>query len=143
MREADDDGGSESTNATSYEVGYRRPPLHTRFQPGVSGNPSGRAKGSKNFKTLLDTILNEQIALQEGSQSKKITKAEAIMRRLVIGALKGDSKSFGALFRLAEQTGQFEEAPVHYGIIERVIVDPRPHHANELPASSDTSRDEP
>src|SRR5215208_1444031 len=105
MREPDDDGSSDSRKTASYAVGYRRPPLHTRFQPGVSGNPSGRAKGSKNFKTLLDTILNEQIALQDGSQSKKITKAEAIMRRLVIGALKGDSRSLGALFRLAEQTG--------------------------------------
>ena len=44
-----------------YEVGYGRPPVHTRFQPGVSGNPAGRAKGSKNSKTLFDSILNEQI----------------------------------------------------------------------------------
>ena len=42
----------------------------------------------------------------------------------MIGALKGDTRSMFALFRLAEQTGQFEEAPVQYNIIERVIVDP-------------------
>ena len=46
-----------------------------------------------------------------------------------------------ALFRLAEQTGQFEEAPVHYNIIERVIVDP-PSRGNQLPANSDANRDE-
>jgi Family of unknown function (DUF5681) len=96
----------ETVNGAEYTAGFRRPPLHTRFKPGVSGNPSGRPKQSKNFKTLLNAILNEQISLQEGSQSRKISKA-AIMRRLIIGALKGDPRDLHALFRLAEQTGQF------------------------------------
>ena len=80
-------------NSASYAVGFCRPPLHTRFKPGQSGNPSGRVKGSKNLKTLFHQILNEQIPLQDGTQSKKVTKAEALMRRLVIGALKGDGRS--------------------------------------------------
>src|SRR3982074_560805 len=105
MSEADE----EIVNGADYAVGFRRPPLHTRFKPGQSGNPSGRPKDSKNFKTLLHLILNEQISLQEGSQSRKISKAEAIMRRLIIGALKGDSRDLHALFRLAEQTRQFAQ----------------------------------
>jgi|GEM_PF-3343972 len=109
MDDGDDEDAGEGLNGTDYAVGYKHPPLHTRFKPGVSGNPSGRRKDSKNFKTLLNAILNEQISLQQGSESRKITKAEAIMRRLIIGALKGDSRDVHALFRLAEQTGQFEE----------------------------------
>jgi hypothetical protein len=31
------------------KVGYKRPPRHTRFQPGVSGNPRGRQKGVRDF----------------------------------------------------------------------------------------------
>ena len=31
------------------KVGYKRPPLHTRFRPGMSGNPRGRQKGVRNF----------------------------------------------------------------------------------------------
>jgi hypothetical protein len=118
MSEAD----QETVNGAEYAVGFRRPPLHTRFKPGVSGNPSGRPKDSKNFKTLLHSILNEQISLQEGSQSRRISKAEAIMRRLIIGALKGDTRDLHALFRLAEQTGQFEEKPEPLNTIQRVIV---------------------
>src|SRR3954471_14812433 len=113
----------ESSEVVAYQVGYRCPPLHTRFQPGVSGNPAGRAKGNQNFKTLLDRILKEEIPLIDGDRSRKVSKAEAITRRLVIGALKGDSRSMLALFRLAEQTGQFEEPPVQHTIIERIIVD--------------------
>ena len=36
-----------------YEVGYKKPPIHTRFKPGVSGNPKGRPKGTKNLATDL------------------------------------------------------------------------------------------
>ena len=40
-----------------YEVGYGKPPLHTRFQKGESGNPKGRPRGKKNMATLLSTAL--------------------------------------------------------------------------------------
>jgi hypothetical protein len=100
--------GSADEDGAHYEVGYRRPPLHTRFKPGQSGNPSGRVKGSKNLKTLFHQILNEQIPLIDGAQSKKVTKGEALMRRLIIGALKGDSRSLMTLMRIAEQTGEFD-----------------------------------
>src|SRR4051812_24943327 len=108
MREPDGDDRSGSTNGTSYEVGYRRPPLHTRFKPGTSGNPSGRPKGAQNLKSIFERILKEEVSLREGSVTKTITKAEAILRGLVIGAMKGDSRSQMTLFRLAEQVGQFE-----------------------------------
>ncbi len=109
MRDIDDHNADEDLNGASYEVGYRRPPLHARFKPGVSGNPSGRAKGSQNFKTLFQKIMKEEVSLREGSVTKKISKAEAILRGLVIGAMKGDSRSQMTLFKLAEQTGQFDQ----------------------------------
>ena len=109
MRDIDDEPSDAHHNGMTYEVGYCKPPVHTRFKPGQSGNPSGRVKGSKNLKTLFHQILNEQIPLIDGNQSKKVTKAEALMRRLVIGALKGDSRSLMTLMRIAEQTGEFAD----------------------------------
>jgi hypothetical protein len=116
----------ELETATDYVVGYRRPPLHTRFQPGQSGNPSGRPKGSPNLKTILEQVLKEQISLREGNVTKKITKAEAIIRGLVIGAMKSDSRSQATLFRLVEQIGQFEERPEPISRIELVPLQPLP-----------------
>jgi hypothetical protein len=41
-----------SSPGGEYAVGYGRPPQHTQFQPGRSGNPKSRAKGSKNLIPL-------------------------------------------------------------------------------------------
>jgi hypothetical protein len=109
-------------NDAGYAVGYRRPPLHTRFQPGRSGNPSGRPKGSPNLRSLFEKIMKEEISLREGEVTKKITKAEAILRGLIVGAMKGDTRSQMTLFRLAEQVGQFEEKAEPINKIERVII---------------------
>src|SRR5688572_3634551 len=111
MRGFDDDGGDDRGNSASYAVGYRRPPVHTRFKPGQSGNPSGRPKGAQNLKTLFDRILREEISLREGEVTKKITKAEAILRGLVVGAMKGDSRSQMTVFKLAEWSCKLDRRP--------------------------------
>lgn len=123
MSVSDIDDEAERVALPPAKVGYGCPPEHSQFKPGQSGNPSGRAKGSQNFKTLFNKILNEEISLREGSDVKKLSKAEAIVRGVVIGALKGDSRNTAILFRLAEQVGQFQDDNTRdITKIERVIV---------------------
>jgi hypothetical protein len=98
------------------KVGYRNPPIHTRFKPGQSGNPSGRPKGSKNFRTFLQQVLKETVTLREGARVRKMSKREAIVRGLVVGAMKGDGRSIGALIRLAEQTGELNDGNATTGV---------------------------
>jgi hypothetical protein len=125
ISDADDDVDRETK--TPARIGYCSPPVHSRFKPGQSGNPSGRARGSQNFKTLFNKILNEEISLREGSDVKKLSKAEAIVRGVVIGALKGDARNTAILFRLAEQVGQFQDDNTRdITRIERVIVSWKP-----------------
>ena len=140
-----------------YNVGYKRPPLHTRFKPGQSGNPSGRAKGVKNLKTLFNKILAEEVSLREGVNVRKVSKAEAVLRGLIVTALKGEARSVATLFRLAEQAGHFDDGQSAITGITRIIVDtgvPRQGNAprtenvisrNEnvipLPASRQVNRD--
>ena len=73
-----------------YEVGYRKPPRHTRFKKGQSGNPRGRPSGSKNLSTLLSEVLNELVVVAESSGRRKITKRRAIIMQLVNQAAKAD-----------------------------------------------------
>ena len=75
----------------NYNVGYKRPPQETRFKKGQSGNPKGRPKGSINFLTLLNKVVNTPITLtdQNGRQIK-ITKKEAALLQAINKAAKGD-----------------------------------------------------
>jgi hypothetical protein len=67
---------------TDYKVGYKKPPLHTRFQKGQSGNPRGRPKGSKNFSTLLAEALNEAVVVTEDGRRRRISKRELGLKQL-------------------------------------------------------------
>jgi hypothetical protein len=134
-----------NTKPKNNGVGYKCPPEHSRFKPGQSGNPSGRPKGSQNLKTIFEKILKEEITLREGSEVRKVTKAEAIMRGLVIGALKGDQRNVGTLLRIAEQSGHFTEPGQDIGRIERLIVSWKGQYDDDLatnPAISQKNRDE-
>ena len=73
------------------KVGYRRPPKHSRFRRGLSGNPKGRPKGARNLHTLIADELRKKIVVIEGGRRKRITKGVAIAKRVVRDALQGDS----------------------------------------------------
>ena len=81
----------EEPTSTDYEVGYKKPPQHTRFQPGQSGNPRGRPKGTKNLKTDLMEELGEKIVVREGDRSQKISKQRALLKSMVNRAIQGDA----------------------------------------------------
>ena len=66
-----------------HKVGYKKPPLHTRFRKGRSGNPRGRPRGSKNLSTLLTDALNEPVVVTEDGKRRKISKRELGVRQLV------------------------------------------------------------
>ena len=53
----------------SDKIGYGRPPVHSRFKPGQSGNPRGRPKGSLNFETDLKRTLQAPVTLNEWGQA--------------------------------------------------------------------------
>jgi len=80
-------------NNDDYDVGYGKPPKHTQFQKGQSGNPKGRPKGTKNFKTDLMEELSEQVVITEGGKQSNISKQRAILKRTAQKALGGDMRA--------------------------------------------------
>jgi len=78
---------------SNYLVGYGKPPQHSRFQKGRSGNPSGRPRGRKNMATLLNDALNGSVIVVENGRRKRITKREAIVTQLVNKSASADLKA--------------------------------------------------
>ena len=73
-----------------YAVGYGKPPRHTQFTKGQSGNPRGRARGAKNLKTLLIETLNELVVVAENGRRRTINKRHAFIKQIVNHAVKGN-----------------------------------------------------
>ena len=83
-----------------HEVGYRKPPLHTRFKKGQSGNPSGRPKDAKNLKTDLEEEMQEKIIVREGATRKEVSKQRAMIKALAAEAVQGDTRAATLLANL-------------------------------------------
>lgn len=79
------------------ESGYGRPPKHSQFKKGQSGNPRGRPKGATSFKADLAAELQEKLALTENGKERKITKQRAFIKTLTAAAIKKDIRAVNAL----------------------------------------------
>src|SRR5712671_357999 len=109
-----------------HEVGYGKPPRHSQFVKGQSGNPRGRPPGAKNLKTLLSEALNEPVIVTENGGQRKISKREAIVTQLVNRSATADLRAIKILLDiLRDIEGQTEpsstEASAFTAADEKVI----------------------
>jgi hypothetical protein len=96
----------------AYTVGFKRPPKHTRFAKGQSGNLRGRPKGSQNLATILEKACRERIRVTINGKIRSLSKFEAAMLQLANKAAAGDLKATSALFSWITGLGNFEQTGV-------------------------------
>ncbi|HEX4079048.1 MAG TPA: DUF5681 domain-containing protein [Rhizomicrobium sp.] len=89
---------------SDYTVGPGRPPLHSRFQKGQSGNPGGRPGPAKQLKQRFHRALRE--ALEKKSQALEAVRPAdmlaALARQLTLDAVAGRSAAQRLLLSLLE-----------------------------------------
>ncbi|MBM3270248.1 MAG: hypothetical protein FJZ01_21650 [Candidatus Sericytochromatia bacterium] len=91
-------------------VGYGRPPAHSRFKPGRSGNPKGRPKGSRSLRGIAMRLLDEIVAVNRGGRVVKRTFREVIAQRLLGDAARGDAKAIQVILALEGRSEDGEAA---------------------------------
>jgi hypothetical protein len=76
-----------------YDFGYGRPPKHTRWPKGKSGNPNGPRKGSRALKTDLDEALRATLTITVGGKKRRGTTQGLTMYALAIKSATGDLRA--------------------------------------------------
>ena len=76
-----------------YEVGCKKPPKHTQFKKGQSGNPSGKPKKILSEDEIVLRELNARVPITEGGKQKRMAKMDVIIKRQVNLAMQGDPKA--------------------------------------------------
>lgn len=85
------------------DVGYCKPPKHSRFKKGQSGNPRGRRKGSRGIKTDLHSELAATHVIHINGRPEKGTRQQLMIRTLATRAASGDVKAAALLLPLILQ----------------------------------------
>jgi hypothetical protein len=93
-------GPCENGDDPPYDVGYGRPPKHSRVVKGQVLNPKGRPKGSKNkpketpdsdLRAMILRDARRMITINDASGPLTITAAEAVRRAQFFAAVKRGS----------------------------------------------------
>jgi Family of unknown function (DUF5681) len=93
---------TDETNEDGFAVGYKKPPRHSRFQPGQSGNPRGRQKGVRNLATDVKRTLEVPVRVNDQGKAKRVSSQEAVLLRLREKALMGDLRALAQFLDLAK-----------------------------------------
>ncbi|MEO0450827.1 MAG: DUF5681 domain-containing protein, partial [Pseudomonadota bacterium] len=83
-----------------YEVGYKKPPQHSQFKPGQSGNPAGRPKRDDSIGGILERTLSRRATINDGGQTKTVSLMEAAIMSTVDKAMKGSMRDLEKLFQM-------------------------------------------
>jgi Family of unknown function (DUF5681) len=108
MSNSKDEGGSGNGSYPDepYKVGNKKPPLHTRFPKGKSGNPGGRPKASSkdlaNFGDLLMKELYKTVPASLGGKTVNKMQGEIMVMQMMKAAINGKMSDRRLLLQFIE-----------------------------------------
>lgn len=120
----------QESQTTDYEVGYRRPPKHTRWDKGESGNPKGRPKTAElDFASCVAKMLDGRITLDNNGKAVRMSKRRALAESMLRDALVDGDSAARRLLIQADNEYQARTVAAYPPVIEVTLVleedDPR------------------
>ncbi len=128
--------GPKPPGSGNYEVGYGRPPVHTRFRKGQSGNPRGSVPKRTPLERAKQVMLQEAyppVTVREGERTMRMPAIAAIFRSQLASGLKGNGAAQRASLRMikaieadiATADNQFFKVMVDYKINAEIEIERR------------------
>jgi Family of unknown function (DUF5681) len=102
------------------------PPKEFQFKKGVSGNRKGRPPKHRNGHPVIHIIRkfqNTPTAYREGGRTRRASRPELALKKLVNSAIEGDVRSAEQLFKLRAKASESSGARSHKFIVEDWIPD--------------------
>jgi hypothetical protein len=90
-------------------IGYCRPPVHSRYKKGESGNLDGRRGKKGKKKALKDVVrdsLNDKVSARSGTKVRRIEKKEAVAHALLNQAMAGRVSAIRELRAILQDVDQ-------------------------------------
>jgi len=114
-----------SETKRDYQVGYGKPPLHSRFKKGQSGNPRGRPLFPKSLVADLLDAMNQRVVVAENGRRRRMTKRQAMIAQLVNKSATADLRATKMLLDMLRDLERQAEAaspdqPAHTDVIEQL-----------------------
>lgn len=106
------------------EMGYKKPPKHTQFKKGQSGNPKGRPKGRKNTSTIVNKVLNQKVMISVNGKPRSVSYTEALIQKMAAKGLSGATRDQKAMLDLINEYEPelLKEAELPHGITVRYVL---------------------
>jgi hypothetical protein len=112
---------NQAADAAEHAVGYRKPPLHTRFRKGQSGNPAGRPRNSARLSakrlTLEEAYRAVVVKEDDNGRAEPVPALQAVLRSQIALAIKGNGAAQRAVLAAVQA---IEEEEAERRIAERV-----------------------
>jgi Family of unknown function (DUF5681) len=102
---AEDEGGAK--------IGYGRPPRHSRFVKGRSGNPGGRPRRprrARDLAAMVSKALDTPTFIIDDGKRRRATKREAIAAQLVDQSAQADLRATKLLIEILDKIEHKREA---------------------------------
>ena len=111
----------QSKQKSDYPVGYRRPPEHSRFKKGQSGNPSGRRRytQTRRAQQLMREELYRKVSVRENGKILRMSAFQAIFRKQILLAAQGNAAAVKEVMKTLLQVETLDPASIEEQLLLR------------------------
>jgi hypothetical protein len=115
-----------------YEVGHGRPPKHTRWKKGQTGNPNRiHQRKAKPVVQLIDQFFAAEVTILEEGVRRRITNFKAILLQLATNAVTGNRRALNVFLKyheFAASRGGGDKGPLWLRETEHGLVEAWPNN---------------